>query len=213
MKLPTHIERRRLCGSIITGKSTVQCYYLGMRAAGFVLVGGHSSRMGSDKALLPWNSRLLVQEVAANVAAAAENVALIGESARYQHLGIDSFPDARPGLGPLAGIETALLTRRGEFNLILACDMPGVKSTWLRRLLKNARETDALCLASRDGNGRVHPLCAVYRSECLPTVQSALEAGRLRLLDLLRNLGAVTLETSEAISNINTPDEWAAFGN
>lgn len=178
-----------------------------------MLVGGHSSRMGRDKALLPRNSRCLLEEMAATVAAAAQNVALIGESARYQHLRIDSFPDARPGFGPLAGIETALLTRRGELNLILACDMPGVKTTWLCRLLEQAQQTDALCLASRDANGRVHPLCAVYRSECLPTVQSALDAGRLRLLDILKDLGAATLETHQTISNINTPEEWAAFGN
>lgn len=169
--------------------------------------------MGSDKALLPWNSRLLLEDIAATVVAAAENVALIGESTRYQHLGIDSFPDLRRGLGPLAGIETALLTGRGELNLILACDMPGVKSTWLHRLLKKAQETDALCLASRDPSGRVHPLCAVYRTECLPTVQRALDAGRLKLLDLLKDLDAATLEARQTISNINTPEEWTAFGN
>jgi molybdopterin-guanine dinucleotide biosynthesis protein A len=169
--------------------------------------------MGSDKARLPWNARLLVEEIAATVADAAGNVALIGESARYQDLGIDCFPDLRPGLGPLAGIETALLTRRGELNLILACDMPGVKSTWLRQLLEEAQKSDALCLATRDASARVHPLCAVYRSECVSQVQSALEAGRFKLLDLLKNLNAATLESHEPMSNVNTPEEWAAFGN
>ncbi len=182
-----------------------------MRAAGFVLVGGRSARMGRDKALLPWNSRLLIEDMAGTVAAAAGNVALVGESTRYKHLGIDSFRDLRPGLGPLAGIEAALESGRGEFNLILACDMPGVEIGWLSRLLLEAEESGAPCLATRDSGGKVHPLCAVYRSECLPAVQSALDRGRLKLLDLLKDLGAATLETRQTISNINTPEEWTAW--
>lgn len=182
-----------------------------MRAAGFVLVGGHSSRMRRDKALLGWNARLLVEELAARVAAAAGNVALIGEPARYQHLDIECFADLRPDHGPLAGIEAALETRRAEFNLILGCDMPGVEIAWLRRLLAEAQETGALCMATRDANGTLHPLCAVYRTECLPTVQRALNAGRLKLLDLLSELGAATLDTAQIISNINTPEEWTAW--
>ncbi|MBV9308230.1 MAG: NTP transferase domain-containing protein, partial [Acidobacteriaceae bacterium] len=40
-----------------------------MRAAGFVLVGGMSTRMGQDKALLHWRSQPLVERIAATVAA------------------------------------------------------------------------------------------------------------------------------------------------
>jgi molybdopterin-guanine dinucleotide biosynthesis protein A len=183
-----------------------------MQAAGFVLVGGHSSRMGCDKALLPLKSGLLIQEVTAKVAAAAGTVALVGEPERYRDLGLDCLPDLRSGMGPLAGIEAALESGRGELNLIVACDMPSLDTDWLCRLLLKARESDALCVASRERSGSVHPLCAVYRSNCLPAVRKVLDAGRLRLLDLLSELGATTLEISTAVWNINTPQQWAAWG-
>jgi molybdopterin-guanine dinucleotide biosynthesis protein A len=182
-----------------------------MQAAGFVLVGGHSSRMGRDKALLPLKSGLLIQEVAAKVAAAAGTAALIGEPERYRHLGLDCLPDLRSGMGPLAGIEAALESGRGDLNLIVACDMPSLERDWLCRLLLRARETDTLCVASGERSGVVHPLCAVYRSNCLPAVRGALDAGRLRLLDLLHDLGAARLEISTPVWNINTPQEWAAW--
>jgi molybdopterin-guanine dinucleotide biosynthesis protein A len=167
--------------------------------------------MGRDKALLPLKSGLLIQDVAARVAAAACTATLIGQPERYRHLGLDCLPDLRSGMGPLAGLEAVLDSGRGELNLIVACDMPGLETNWLRRLLLSARESNALCVASRERNGAVHPLCAVYRSNCLPRVRKALDVGRLSLLDLLREIGATTLEISTTVWNINTPQQWAAW--
>jgi len=204
-------KRKKFVGSIIAGKCAGKCYTFFMQAAGFVLVGGHSSRMGRDKALLPLKSGLLIEEVTAKVTAAAGTLALIGEPERYRHLGLDCLADLRSGMGPLAGIEAALESGRGALNLIVACDMPGLDQDWLRQLLRAARESDSLCVASREQCGTVHPLCAVYRSGCLPVVRRALDTGRVRLLDVLRELRATTLEISATVWNINTPQQWAAW--
>ncbi len=182
-----------------------------MRAAGFVLVGGRSSRMGQDKAFLPLNSRSLVENVAGRVAAAAGNIALVGAPERYRHLGLDCLADLRPGLGPLAGIEAALESRRGEFNLIVACDMPDLQTNLLGRLLREAEASGAECVATRDASGAVHPLCAVYRSSCLAAVRRALDLSCLRLRDMVRDLRTVILDAGEIVSNVNTPQEWAAL--
>ena len=179
--------------------------------AGFVLVGGHSSRMGRDKAFLRWHSRLMLELVADQVAACVVNVALIGDRERYGGFGIDCLPDLHPGRGPLGGIEAALESKRGELNLIVACDMPDLESASLLKLLQRAEMNDAQCVAARDEDGLTHPLCAVYRSSCLPAIRGALEAGRLKLLDILEQLGAVALEIGQRISNINTPEEWRAW--
>jgi len=167
--------------------------------------------MGRDKALLRCNSRPLVEDVAVKAASIAGSVTLIGRPERYSDLGFDCLPDLRSGLGPLAGIEAALDSGRGELNLVLACDMPGLERDWLSRLLSQARRTNALCLACRDESGMLHPLCAVYRSACLPFVRRALDARRLKLLDLLGELDAASLEIPHKISNLNTPREWAAW--
>ncbi len=172
-------------------------------------MGGRSSRMGHDKALLRLQSRPLVEDVA-KAAAVAGSVALVGQPKKYRQLGFDCLPDLRSGCGPLAGIEAALQSGRGEFNLILACDMPGLEHEWLSRLLLRAEETGALCVASHDSRG-MHPLCAIYRAECLPLVRRALDCGRLRLLNLMGELGAVTLKAGRPIWNLNTPREWAAW--
>jgi molybdopterin-guanine dinucleotide biosynthesis protein A len=64
---------------------------------------------------------------------------------------------------------------------------------------------------ARDADGRTHPLCAVYQGDCLPFVTAALDAGRLRLMDLLQELKAVEVPIDAVLHNLNTPEEWIAW--
>lgn len=208
-----NIKKKKDCFAalIITGKPFRECYYLGMKAAGFVLVGGQSRRMGRDKARLPMPSGLLVETIASTLAQVTESVALVGPPGAYSDLPYECLSDRRPGLGPLAGLETALFSQRTEFNLVAGCDMPNLESSWLCALLKAAEAGNSLCVAAQDAGGRIHPLCAVYRSASLPFVQRALDSGRLRLRDLLSDLAAETLEIGATVENVNTPAQWAAW--
>jgi molybdopterin-guanine dinucleotide biosynthesis protein A len=118
------------------------------------------------------------------------------------------MPDLRPGLGPLAGIETALVSGRGDFNLILACDLPLIESEWLKVLLEIAQARNARCLVASETGGRVHPLCGVYRSDCLAAIRCALDRGHLRVMEMLDQLGAEHFEVTARMWNVNTPEEW-----
>ena len=176
---------------------------------GFVLVGGHGLRMGRDKARLRVNSGLLVEEVAAVITQVTGSVALVGRPEDFKDLMIERLPDLRTGCGPLAGLEAALASGRGEFNMVAGCDMPGLQPHWLVRLLITAEQTGALCVVARDLSGRIHPLCAVYRSACLPFVRGALDAGQLRVLELVRSLNCVEMPVDGTITNLNTPEQLA----
>ena len=167
--------------------------------------------MGRDKALLSGRSGLLVEEVAGKVQAACGSVTLIGNPHQYGHLPYECLPDLHPGHGPLSGLETALQSDRGELNLIVACDMPGVSVDWLRRLSQQALERKALCTALLDSDEVLQPLCAVYRTECLPVIQRALAKGHLKLLDVLKQLNAETVAVSGLVANLNTPEDWTAW--
>lgn len=167
--------------------------------------------MGTDKARLRLGTRMIIEEIAEKVAAVAGNVALVGSPEKYADLPFERLPDLRPGLGPLSGIESALASGRGEWNLIAGCDMPGLQETWLRGLAERAIARGAHCVVIAERSGRVHPLCAVYRSSALPAVRAALDGGRLRMMDLLGELEAEFLEIDGAVANVNRPEEWEAF--
>lgn len=182
-----------------------------MSVAGFVLVGGRSLRMGRDKARLPMERHLLVEDVAAKVSCIVQRVALVGDSRLYGDLKIECLDDLRRDCGPLAGIETALTSQRGDLNLMVACDMPGIRMEWLEQLVTEASQGERVCTVCRDAAGTVHPLCSVWKKDALPRLQRALDEGRLRVLDLIEELDPAYVAISEAIPNVNTPEEWIAW--
>jgi len=181
--------------------------------AGFVLVGGRSSRMGRDKARLPLHGKTLVEHVASAVAEAAGSVTLVGAPDRYQSLGFPILPDSRPGAGPLAGIHTALSASRADWNLIAACDMPVISAPFLQSLLAAAESSAADCLIPSGASGLPEPLCAVYHSRCRAAIQAALDRGVRKVMDGLAGLRIATrsVPDSDWFRNVNTPEEWANY--
>lgn len=188
----------------------MHCYHLLMDStAGFVLTGGRSSRMGRDKALLPIEGSLLVERTAERVRAAAGSVTLIGEPARYTHLGLPVLPDLVEEGGPICGLHTALKTTRADWNLVVACDMPGLTAGFLSDLLAAAKQLGCACLAPQTGSA-LHPLCAVYHRRASDAVEFAIQHKCLKMHDLLKSLGAVSWPVADAslLENVNTPLEW-----
>ncbi|MGA2599298.1 MAG: molybdenum cofactor guanylyltransferase [Bryobacteraceae bacterium] len=183
-----------------------------MRHAGFVLVGGHSSRMGRDKALLPWRRTTLAQHVAQAVQEAATSVALIGDPSSYSHLGYPVCADDTPGNGPAGGIATALAISEAEWSLIVGCDMPFITAEPLRMLLQEAAKTDRKCVVAAGPSGP-EPLCAVYHRDCLGPLKKAIAESRLRMRDIVRELPTllVTGIDPESFANLNTPEDFEAF--
>jgi molybdopterin-guanine dinucleotide biosynthesis protein A len=179
--------------------------------AGFVLTGGKSSRMGTDKAMLVYQGAPMVVHVADAVRQAAGSVRLIGPPELYGHLGFAATPDLRPGAGPLAGIETALSLQLADWNLVTACDMPALDASWLIRLLGHARSfPDADCILPVTPRGP-EPLCAVYRNRALGPVRASLDAGIRKVTEALVRLHVVhfSVDNEKSMTNVNTPDEWS----
>ena len=143
-----------------------------MQASGFVLAGGGSTRMGRNKALLPFRGITLVEHVAGIVREAAGSATLIGDPVQLGHLGLPVFPDKLPGFGPASGIYTALTMTSSDWNLIAGCDMPAITGDILVSLLRRAAAAPVGidCIAAAGPYGE--PGASVRR---LP---SALPAGR-----------------------------------
>jgi molybdopterin-guanine dinucleotide biosynthesis protein A len=180
--------------------------------SGFVLVGGRSSRMGRDKALLELDGVALAARAASLLAAVCDVVALVGDAARYGHLGYPVFPDEAPAAGPLAGIVTALGRTASEWNLILACDMPAVTPGLLAELQQQAGRSLADCVVPSGSTGLPEPLCAAYRRRCLAPLENAVRTGNWKLRKALELLRYETWTVPEAeLRNVNTPAEWDDF--
>jgi len=138
----------------------------------------------------------------------------VGDPALYAAFPFGVIPDEYPGEGPLGGILTALRNTRADWNLVVACDMPGLAADFLTRLLAAAEQAGAEALLPVGPSGRPEPLCAVYHRRALSGLQAAFDAGQRKVTAALAGIRTERLPVGEIemFQNVNTPEDWAAYG-
>ncbi|WP_233842118.1 molybdenum cofactor guanylyltransferase [Dyella sp. 2HG41-7] len=109
------------------------------RCIGVVLAGGLSSRMGRDKALLPWHGRPLIEHQIALLKAAGANEVKVSGSRPDYH----GVADLVPLAGPIGGIASIAAACDDGDLLIVPVDMPRLQASLLQRLLD--AERNAAC--------------------------------------------------------------------
>lgn len=177
---------------------------------GWVLAGGQSRRMGSDKALLFHRAGATQIEHAAAILAAATGAtpAILGSAERYGRFGYPVVEDSFADHGPLAGIHAALCSPlAADLNLITAVDLPNLTAGFLEILLDAARDNpDRICVIAED-----QPLCGVYRPDCIPAIEAALKAGLRKVTTVVHeglNALEVPVPDQQLIENMNTLGDW-----
>jgi molybdopterin-guanine dinucleotide biosynthesis protein A len=179
-------------------------------AAGFVLAGGRSSRMGRDKALLTLGGEPLVKRGIRKLSAICAEVAIAGGSEDLTRFG-RVIPDRSGGCGPLGGIVSALEQSLFEWNLFLPVDAPYVPISVLKALLFMAGGFAGVCVMARV-EGWMQPLCAVYSRKALGVLERELAAGRWKVVLAIESAGPVRVidfEDASWFANLNTPEEFA----
>jgi molybdopterin-guanine dinucleotide biosynthesis protein A len=187
----------------------------------FLLAGGLSSRMGQDKALLGFREGTFLDAVAAAAAPLARRITVVGREGSWFG-GYPAVADLRPGLGPLAGIETALSHATADAAIVLACDTPLVSTDLLALLAGRAETGGGLRIAvPLDADGRLAPLCGVYPVRALADVSALLDGGERRPRALVERVASVVVpfdeyahlpRASELLRNVNRPDEYERLG-
>lgn len=181
-----------------------------------ILNGGRAERFGGrDKGGLVAGSRTIRDHQLAVLATLSDDLLIVGgEGCAPTGARVRMVADRHPGLGPLAGLESALIEARHDVVVVVACDMPGITAPFLAQLLARVEAVDAV--VPRTGSG-YHPLCAVYRRTCLPVVSQRLAAGRLAMKGIfdavrVREVSGPELAASgdpaRLLANVNTPADY-----
>ena len=144
---------------------------------GWIIAGGTSSRMGSDKAALDLGGSHLIALAARAVSSVAGNRISIAGGKREFAFPFPAFPDSEgTGPGPRAGLASALENGRSEWIAVIACDMPFITGEVFTKLAdERAAGVDAVVPIQPDG--RPQPLCALYRRQPVLRAVRKLSAG------------------------------------
>jgi molybdopterin-guanine dinucleotide biosynthesis protein A len=180
-----------------------------------VLAGGASQRFGSAKGDALFEGRSLIEHAFEAVAPLAEEV-MISLGATADRLpssaaGMVPIVDEYRGCGPLAGIHACLRMAAHPWLLVLACDLPFVRTDSLRKLTSACAEPWVVVHAGVEG-GRAQPLCGCYHRSMLEAMDQALYEGRygvLRFLEEMTHVRRVDLPAAELI-NVNRPEDLAS---
>jgi molybdopterin-guanine dinucleotide biosynthesis protein A len=183
-----------------------------------IQAGGQSSRMGQDKALLPFLGQPLIKRVLDRVQHLSDDIFVTtNQTSGYEFLSIPLVPDIKPGLGALGGLYTALKSARHSVVAVVACDMPFINPELLvicSDILINS-DFDAVIPSTPNG---LEPIHAVYRQgTCLPPIENALDAGKRRMIAWHHEVNVKILSPQETMAfdpnqltfwNVNTPEEF-----
>jgi molybdenum cofactor guanylyltransferase len=201
-----------------------------VRAAGVVLAGGRSERMGTDKASLEWRSEPLLAHVVRALGVALRDpgtsvsqgpIVVVGAPGRALPPvsgDVDVVEDSVAGRGPLQGLRDGLaaLGARADVAFVAATDLPLLRPDFVLAVLEAVGDdTD---VAVPVAGGRVQPLAAAYRTSLLPVLDELLAAGELRVRTVLercrvRELGERELREHDpdlaSLVNVNTAADLA----
>jgi molybdopterin-guanine dinucleotide biosynthesis protein A len=184
------------------------------RFEAFILAGGASRRMGTDKSQLLLEGQTFTERIADTLLQISSLVTIVGRET--DHPGLNTTADLYPQWGALGGVHAALAAARTEWCLVVACDLPFVTADLFTRMAALRENHEAVVPIQRDG--RPQPLCSFYRIDpCLNRATELIKTGERRPVDLLRSVKSRWLAFAELedldhaeqfFVNINTPEDY-----
>lgn len=186
----------------------------------FILAGGKSTRMGTDKAFAMLDGQTLLARALGLARRVANDVRIVGDAGKFAPFA-SVVEDVFPGCGPLAGIHAALRASQTDLNLMLAVDLPFVSPALLQFLIAQARDSTAVVTVPHAARG-LQPLCALYRREFADFAETALRDGHYKIDALFEKIRTRVIAEDDLqaagfsprlFGNLNTPEELAEARN
>jgi molybdopterin-guanine dinucleotide biosynthesis protein A len=135
-----------------------------------------------------------------------------GDKDKFAFLGHQVIADKIRSQGPLMGIASALETSANEINFVVACDIPCINLSFVRKMLAEAIDVDMVIPVENDG--KYEPLFAVYCKSALAAINEVLASGRRKISDVFNRCRVKYIELNDAdwLMNINTMAEYRNIG-
>lgn len=184
-----------------------------MKTVGIVLAGGLSRRYGSPKAFA-WCGTKYFYEIAVDALQPyCDEVIIVTHPELFDRYSnsekvITDLPEFA-GLGPLAGILSAMESVEADRYLVLPCDMPNINAKVIGELIKEHKNSITAVVSG----GRQHPLVSIWNYEMKKPLRQALKDKKLRVMDVLTKMeviwvpGNILTENEGLVfMNVNTPD-------
>lgn len=178
-----------------------------------ILAGGKSSRFGTDKVQAEFSSKTLIENAIELSKGITGNIIIITNQEGCTNLGFPTYPDIYRDKGPLGGIHSGLTNSNSQYNFVIPVDMPNLTEPLINYIIEKAT-IEANCVIPMV-NGLAEPLCGVYNKRAITTIEKCLESGKLKMMDVLKELKTTYIQIDSELSfysphlfsNINTKED------
>jgi molybdopterin-guanine dinucleotide biosynthesis protein A len=188
-----------------------------MPLTGIVLAGGKSSRMGTDKGLLDYKGKRLVEYSIDLLRYYCNYLIISTNNPEYKRFGLPIAADEFPEKGPAGGLFSALRKSSTDWNLVLACDMPFIKRSLLDALLSDPANSYGVVPLH---DGLFEPLAAVYHKNMEVFLADAIQKNFLSMHRIIKSAGVRFLQVENMLDefpdmfkNLNYPNDYDSLNN
>jgi len=157
-----------------------------------ILAGGKSSRMGTDKGLMPFINRPMISHISEKMKGLFSETIIVSENKKYLPFCDSLVPDIHKSIGPLGGIEAGLLASKNAKNIILSCDNPLVEKVVVEHLIKN----HLLAQVIFSQNKKIHPFPGYYHQSIVQDLTILIKGGTRKLSSLEKHFELLKLDCS-----------------
>lgn len=174
-----------------------------------IFAGGKSSRMGRDKALLPFGGFQSMSEFQHHKLSSLFKEVFLSSKEDKFNFSCKVIKDNYEESSPLVGLLSAFENMQAVEIFVLSVDAPLVNADVIQTLIEASKTSRSNAIIAKSPNG-LQPLCGIYRRSIVPLAQKQLEAHNYRLGHLLKmaDTTIVTFEDDKPFTNLNTPQEY-----
>lgn len=178
---------------------------------GIILAGGKNTRIGTNKAFLKVGEKSIIENTISLLTPLFDSLIIVANSTHlYRSLELKVVKDVEPGMGPLGGIYSGLLSSNSKWNFVVGCDMPFLKSDLIKYMKEKCDDFNAVVPKL---DGYYESLHSFYSRNCLNFIKEQLAQSDLRVNSLFEKIKVCEIteeeikrfgDTRKLFFNINT---------
>jgi molybdopterin-guanine dinucleotide biosynthesis protein A len=181
---------------------------------GVILSGGKSTRMGENKAFIEIEGIPIIHRIHTLFEKLFKEIIIVtDQKGRFSNINAKIYSDLFPNKGVLGGIYTGLFFSTFQYAFCVACDMPFLKESIIKFLMKKIKGYEVVVPKTKDG---LQPLHAIYSKNCLEPIKKIIEQDKYKVIDLYPMVKVKIVKEdefsyldpmNESFINVNTPEE------
>jgi molybdopterin-guanine dinucleotide biosynthesis protein A len=181
-------------------------------ASAAILIGGKSSRFGSDKVYMKLDTESISEYLFNKFREIFSEVFFISNETKKIAEDQTLYTDIIADKGPLGGLYTSLKKSANPYCFVAACDTPFISGELIKLLWDSCNKYEAVVPVWQ---GKSEPLASFYHKRCTDKIEELIENDNISLKNFLEqvktrkvNLSGVysEIELRKLFFNINTQE-------